>query len=191
MTIPAFDHRGLLPPFIGADARTPFRAPYAGTPSEIVARFGTTADRKRILSGFLDYRAELHAAGFVSGLQFIDGSFVENVEALQSRSPGDVDVYTLAEIPARYAGNAQDWATSGRAEWQRLTDWQVNKQRYFVDSYGVVLGDVPLSDVINAILYFHGLFGHQRVTMHWKGFAVVSLDPVGDQAARQALQVAP
>lgn len=139
------------------------------------------------MRGLLDYRAVLYGAGYIRGFQFVDGSFVEDVETLQARAPGDIDVFTVAQMPAHYLGNAQEWQASGKPEWQRLMDFQANKQQFRVDSYGVVLEDAPLLDVIQAILYFHGLFGHQRVTMHWKGFAVVALDAADDQAARQAL----
>ena len=42
-----------------------------------------------LLQGFLNYRKKLHELGLVQGVQWLDGSFVENIEVLESRAPND------------------------------------------------------------------------------------------------------
>lgn len=82
--IPAFGPSGVLPPFIDADATArPGASPYLTTMTEIVRRFGTSAERLAILRGLLDYRAELLRVGIVRGFQWIDGSFVEDCQTIR------------------------------------------------------------------------------------------------------------
>ena len=54
-----------------------------------------------ILDGFLRFRELLTQAGFVSGFQWVDGSFLENVEMLENRPPNDLDVVTFYIPPGR------------------------------------------------------------------------------------------
>ena len=63
-------------------------------------RFAISPARAAILRGFLDYRAALHAAGIIVGFQWVDGSFVENIETLEEREPNDMDVVTFCGLAA-------------------------------------------------------------------------------------------
>jgi hypothetical protein len=87
--IPAFDSRGLLPPYIGPDGATADRSPYEATMTEIVPALGTTPHRRSLVRGLLDYRALLTRLGYTVGLQFLNGTFVENVEGREGRPPND------------------------------------------------------------------------------------------------------
>lgn len=51
--------------------------------------------------GLLDLRAELTLAGKSDGFQWVDGSFTEDVEVQQGRTPNDVDVVTFNDTAAR------------------------------------------------------------------------------------------
>jgi hypothetical protein len=64
--------------------------------SDVVLRFGNSPERIAILDGLLSYRLALTTAGMVDGFQWLDGSFTEDVETLQRRSPNDIDVVTIA-----------------------------------------------------------------------------------------------
>ncbi len=75
-------------------------SPYVVTAGELVQRFAINASRCVILDGLLRYRAELRELGFVGGFQWLDGSFVEDVEAREDRAPKDIDVVTFAHPPA-------------------------------------------------------------------------------------------
>ncbi|MDN3617464.1 DUF6932 family protein [Vibrio gallaecicus] len=79
--IPAFEQSGVLPPFVGdSPARRANQAPYAVSLADFVKHFSTSPERIKILIGFLEYRIALKSIGIVDGFQWIDGSFVENVE---------------------------------------------------------------------------------------------------------------
>lgn len=190
MPLPSFDARGLLPPFAGADATTAHRSPYWVTMSELVEAFGTTSHRRQLLRNLIDYRALLARDGYVGGIQFIDGSFVENVEALANRSPSDIDVFSILSAPAKYLTDDVAWHTTGLPFWQtEVINRDLNKKRFNLDTYAVLFEERQAQpmNLISDIIYWYGLFSHQRDTFAWKGFAGLSLDPAADQAALSAL----
>jgi hypothetical protein len=94
--IPAFNHSHALPPFEGERMTSAHSSPYVITSSELVRRFSFSAPRCLILDGLIRYRAELRALGFVGGFQWLDGSFVEDIEGREARPPHDIDVVTFA-----------------------------------------------------------------------------------------------
>lgn len=97
--IPDWDASGTIPACDDGDPLSRTRSPYSVSTWEFVRRFGSTAPRRRLLKGLLDYRAELNGAGITEGMQWIDGSFVEHVEFLKGRPPADIDLVLLFAIP--------------------------------------------------------------------------------------------
>ncbi|OYX26148.1 MAG: hypothetical protein B7Z10_04170 [Rhodobacterales bacterium 32-66-7] len=157
---------------------------------ELVAAFGTTPHRQQLLRNLIAYRALLAQGGYVGGIQFIDGSFVENVEALESRSPGDIDVFSILNAPPRYLTDPAAWLATGRSFWNaEVADRNLNKQRFNLDTYAVLFEERQAQpmNLISDIIYWYGLFSHQRTTFAWKGFAGLTLDPAADQAALSQL----
>ncbi|MFZ5691763.1 MAG: DUF6932 family protein [Pseudomonadota bacterium] len=186
--VPNFDDRGLLPPYIGDDGTTDDRSPYDTTMTEVVTIFGTTPARRRLLAGLLDYRALLRSLGYDVGIQFVDGSFVENVEAREGRDPGDIDVFSFLQRPDRYSQDAQAWATQGFPEWQtQIADQAENKRRFGLDTYAVAVDQCAIVDTITFTSYWYSLFSHKRVTHDWKGFLRIGLGATDDAAARALL----
>ncbi|WP_431303016.1 DUF6932 family protein [Sediminicoccus sp. BL-A-41-H5] len=186
--LPPFDMRGLLPPFIGADAATHDRSPYVSTMSELGASLGTTPERRHLLRNLIAYRALIASDGYTSGFQFIDGSFVENIEALAGRPPGDIDVFSLLDAPTKYLTNSVSWQTHGLPFWQHeIANRNHNKARFSLDTYALLFQELQPMGLIQATIYWYSLFSHQRNTFAWKGFATIPLDPAGDQVALAAL----
>jgi hypothetical protein len=72
------------------------RWPYQVTMVELVAGLGTTPWRCILLFGLLSYRRLLTNLGYAAGVQFVDGSFVENVETREGRDPGDIDLFSAS-----------------------------------------------------------------------------------------------
>lgn len=183
--VPTFDARGLLPPYVGDDATSVNRSPYEATMTEIVMSLGATPHRKALLSGLLDYRELLTGLGYVSGLQFVDGSFVENVEGREARDPNDIDVFSFLVRPDRYRQDTALWASAGLAEWNaEIIDHGRNKTRFKLDTYAVAVDQSTGLSLILATTYWSSLFAHKRVTHDWKGFLRVPLNPSDDEAAR-------
>ena len=126
------------------------------------------------LRGFLDYRAALHAAGVIVGFQWVDGSFVENIEALEGRQPNDVDVMTFYAVPEASHDNLFDISSAE------------TESALHIDAYFYPI-DLPLTpDRVQLIAYWYSIFAHRR-DGSWKGFVEVDLSPFEDPAARLAL----
>lgn len=183
--VPSFDGRGLIPPLLGPDETTRDRSPYYASMSELVAALGTTPWRENLLFGLIEYRKLLAARGYTDGLQFIDGSFVENVEVRENRDPGDIDVFSFLMRPPAYQQDQTLWANVGFPEWtSELMDRDRNKVRFLLDTYGVAVDQHGPLTLINETVYWYSLFSHRRVTRDWKGFVRVPLNPTDDAAAR-------
>jgi hypothetical protein len=192
MAIPAFDGRGFLPPFLGADETTPSRSPYDATMTELVTALGTTPPRQNLLFGLLKYRKLLGLLGYVNGVQFIDGSFVENVETRDTRDPSDIDVFSFLMQPAQYLGNIPLWQSTGFPQWVgEVVNQSLNKQRYQCDTYGIVVDQGGPLEMMNATIYWYSLFSHKKVTHDWKGFVRIPLNPADDQAALASIVSGP
>ncbi len=97
--IPAFNHSHVLPPFEGDRLSSARSSPYPVTASALVQRMAGNRERCAILAGLFRYRAALRVLGFTRGFQWLDGSFVEDVEAREDRPPNDIDVVTFAHPP--------------------------------------------------------------------------------------------
>lgn len=180
--IPAWNMEGILPPiWPGEDGASRNRSPYPSTSTEVVDTFATSADRKTILQGFLDYRQALYAAGIVHGFQWLDGSFLEDTENHFGRSPNDIDVVTYFQLPA---GETQQ---SLWAKIPYLFDHSGVKTTYKVDCYYEILGVAMEERHILKFSYWYSMWSHNR-NQTWKGFVRVNLDPSEDANARQVLQ---
>ena len=188
MPIPPFDMRGLMPAFLGSDETTVDRSPYWTTMSELATVLGTTPHRRQLLRNLIGYRALIATDAYQAGFQFIDGSFVENIEATASRSPGDIDVFSILHAPAKYHGPHPSWGSSGVHFWfNEIVDRAKNKHRFSLDTYAVLFEELNPIQFIQYVIYWYSLFSHQKVTLAWKGFAALQLDPADDQAALAAL----
>ena len=176
--IPEFNHSFVLPPFVGEQLTQAQGSPYHVTALELVQRFATSPERAVILRGLLDYRAALRGLGFVEGFQWLDGSFVDNVEAHQSRAPNDVDVVTFAH------------ATLGlsSAEIQAMMDANPDvfvkercRERFCCDPMVINLNKRP-EKLVQDVRYWYGLFSHRRGDQVWKGMLQLSLQSDDDMA---------
>lgn len=181
--IPSFNASGVLPPFSGS---TPTdrasQAPYRTTMLAIAQRFGTSIERKAILNGLLDYRHELRARGLGNGFQWIDGSFIENVELNRGRPPADIDIVTVVRRPGGMSADDFGNFIDNNLD---IIDPSIIKRQYKVDGYFIDL-DADAEIVALDAVYWSGLFSHQRVTSLWKGMLSVSLES-DDEEARNHL----
>lgn len=172
--IPTLNQSGVLPPFIPGSLPSDINsmAPYKATLLDIAERFTSSLDRKDIFSGLVSYRAELRRAGITSGFQWIDGSFVEDVETTRGRSPQDVDIITFADRPFEYLDN-QNWQSFVNSRLDLFLP-DISKERYRCDAYFVDMSLPPVF-LVNQTKYWFGLFSHQRETYLWKGMLEVPL----------------
>jgi hypothetical protein len=175
VAIPAWNALGLLPPIDSELPTSPERSPYPVKLLDVVMRFSTSPERRSVLTGFLDYRAALHQIGICAGFQWLDGSFLEDVETLERRAPRDMDVVTFMHTPASYA--AADLAA---------LDHDGVKARFQVDAFLVELDEVALGELVFYSAYWYSMWSHRR-NQAWKGFLQIDLAASDDAQARQWL----
>lgn len=180
---PGWDSTGIIPPN-DPDAPTGnARSPYVVSLIELAARLGSTEPRCVLLRGLLDLRAALHSAGLTQGFQWIDGSFVENIEETGDRPPNDIDVVTFFHIPN---GHTQGSLVQGFPD---LFITGKVKARYGIDAYYVPLDQTSVENIIERSAYWNSLWSHTRDGL-WKGYLQVDLDYADDAVARADLEQA-
>lgn len=163
--IPPFDHNNVLPPFLTSPSNPGDQSPYRCEILEFCQRFATSAERKEILKGFIQFRIDCNAYG-IKGIQWIDGSFVENVEISESRNPRDIDVVSLILLH----DSTEEARIMGFPEFVNSV---LSKSKYHVDHYPMVINDHP-SRVIAYTKYWISLFCHNRKGV-WKGMLEIPI----------------
>lgn len=189
MPVPAFDRRGMLPPFTGPDPTVSAeRSPYHCSMSELCAVLGSSDHRKQLLKNLIAYRALIASGGYTNGLQFVDGSFVEDIERTEARNPKDIDVFSILLPPIQYRDNPEAWRAECLPFWEsEIVDNAKNKGRYSIDCYALLPNFTDIASFMERSLYWYGLFSHKRLTHDWKGFIALPLNPADDQAALVSL----
>lgn len=179
--IPIFNQSGVIPPFLPSSDPTnqAGMAPYKATMSELVNTFATSPKRISIIHGLLNYRHQLRSFGLSDGIQWIDGSFVEDVEKIRGRDPNDIDLVTFAHR------TIDDLASWDKEVKQRLDLFlpKESKNKYLCDAYFVDLSLNPFL-IVDYTRYWFGLFSHQRDTSLWKGMIEIKLQCDDDTAIK-------
>ncbi|TGN18858.1 DUF6932 family protein [Leptospira idonii] len=174
MPIPNFNISGILPPYLlgSSPAVQSDVSPYKSTLVDFVNFFNTSPPRKNLLEGFLKHRIELKKLGIVDGFQWIDGSFVEEVEKIRSKDPSDVDLITFAYRPPGIPNDL---------EWQKIINSnlaifhpQFSKKHFNCDAYYIDL-NLKSDYIARQTSYWFGLFTHQKITDAWKGIVEINL----------------
>ena len=178
VAIPSWTASGVLPPLDLVAPTSAERAPYPVELVQLIDRYSTSAPRCRILEGLLLYRAALHASGYRSGFQWLDGSFMENIEVTEGRAPGDVEVVSFVDDPLP---NATPTAADLRA-----LDHDEAKAAFAVDSYFVEIQQLSPRELTLQSAYWYSIWAHRRDST-WKGFLQIDLDPAEDTAAAAIL----
>ena len=155
--------------------------PIPCTCSELCDRFATSAERVAILDGFIRLRAELRRHGVTQAFQWINGSFLEEVEATEARPPGDIDVVTF------YWSPDPNFTSNLVAAFPDLRNHNAIKTNFRTDHFVVDAGFHPEA-TIEFTRYWTGLFSHTRNSI-WKGMLKIELDTQADDVAAQALLV--
>ncbi len=167
MALPNFDPNGVLPPFTGDPTDPANMSPYPAMPLEFGQQFGTTAERRTILLGWLDLRAVLRQAGFHGAFQWVDGSFLEDIENTEGRAPQDIDVITFFYPPD------PNFSATVAANFPILADHPQTKAQFHTDHYLMNLAAHPIRTV-DMTAYWCGLFSHRRDGV-WKGLLRIEI----------------
>jgi hypothetical protein len=158
-------------------------APYPTSLSELAQRFCTSARRVALFRGLLNYRAAMVSLGFDQGYQWIDGSFVEAVETTRGTPPNDIDLVTLTVRPSAWLTLTLPQVQAAMASRPDLFLAHEAKKAFSCEAFVIDIGQ-PAHAVAKQLVYWYGLFSHQRATFLWKGIVEVPL--VSDDAAAAA-----
>jgi hypothetical protein len=170
--IPTFNHSHVLPPFVGERLSSASSSPYRVSASALVQCMSGSVERTSILAGLFRYRSELKALGFARGFQWLDGSFIEDIESREGRPPNDIDVVTFAYPPV---GLSKDDVRRMLAEHPELFDHEQCKAGFHCDTSLVNLTTSP-EWLVMQTRYWYGLFSHRRGDALWKGMLELPLD---------------
>ena len=180
MPIPGFDYNLVLPPHLGDPVNPGELSPYPCTTADLCQRFAFSPERRDILGKFLDFRERLRAEGLINGFQWIDGSFLEDVETRETRPPKDLDVVTV------YWGYDLPFQTRLVTAFPEVANPALAKANYSLDHYPFDAGYAP-AVTLEQTRYWILLFSHNRLGV-WKGMLRIELDtPTEDAAARQEI----
>ena len=184
-SVPEWDDRGLLPPYLGEAGEIRNRSPYRVSLTDVVRRFGDTAARRELLDGLLAFRATLHQAGLTRGFQWVNGSFVTDIMRIANREPRDIDVVTFFHIPDGYT------EMDVRNQSPELFDRIRSRDRHHVDALFVGLESFDIRSLAPLFAYWNGLWAHTRQDetgiVQWKGYLELDLSDYEDAVARIAL----
>ena len=178
--IPNFDHNLVLPPHLGNPTIPDDVSPYKCTSLELCERFATSTKRIEILKGFISFRDKLQTHGVVNGMQWLDGSFLEDVEIREQRSPNDLDLVTI------YWGYDFAFQTNLVQNFPEFADSNLSKNNYMLDHYHFDAWQSP-EVTVDLSRYWVQLFSHNRDAV-WKGMLQIALNtPTEDNQALQFL----
>ncbi len=181
LSIPDWTERGIIPPIDGRNPTSIERSPYIVTLVDVILKYGTSKKRNEILTGFLNFRSELHNMGVTKGFQWLDGSFFEDTENNEQRSPNDIDVVNFFYMPDDIS--QEEFISRNPAF---LFNIDGNKKLFKVDGYFVELSTATPEVIVKSSSYWYSLWSHRR-DQTWKGFLQIDLSPFHDETARANL----
>ena len=178
--VPEWDQDGFLPGITGAPTEGSAHPPYPVHLTDLVEKFAFSHRREDILKGFLEFRAALHQIGLSAGIQWINGSFVNDKEFQEDKEPGDIDVVTLYVLPEN---QTQETLVN---QYPDLFQSRANKVKYMVDSYFVELSASNLFYMTKSVAFWNNLWHHTEEGRR-KGFLAVDLSDEEEQDAKSIL----
>jgi len=181
VVIPDWNSNGVIPPIDPTNPTSFERSPYEVSLTDLVLRFGTSPERQEVLNGFLLFRSELHKVGLTRGVQWLDGSFLENIESLESRAPNDIDVVMFYHRPNSYTQQELFKASP------RLFNHDNVKEYYHVDAYLINLDDNTPEFLVSSSAYWYSVWSHRR-NLLWKGYLQIDLSQTHDDSAIDTLK---
>ena len=114
------------------------------------------------------------------GFQWLDGSFLEDIEVREGRSPRDLDVVTV------YWGYDLAFQQKLKSNFPEFATPLLAKANYSLDHYPFDAGYSP-ELTVELSRYWISLFSHNRLQV-WKGMLRVELNtPAEDAGARSEI----
>jgi hypothetical protein len=118
--------------------------------------------------------------GVTKGFQWLDGSFMEDIEMIERRPPRDIDIVTFFYLPGNLTQKSLVDANP------KIFNRSEIKKDHKVDAFFRQLKNENLEGLIRGSIYWYSLWSHRRDDL-WKGYLQIDLAPKEDQAARTNL----
>jgi hypothetical protein len=166
--IPNFDHNNVIPPHLGNPIHKEHLSPYRCTTLELCKRFATSKERIEILNGLLLFRKKMNNFGIKEGFQWLDGSFIENIEVSEKRAPRDLDLVTF------FGGLTFEYQKELAVQFTEFLNPTFSKEKYKLDHYIVDYCFSP-DATVELTRYWVQLFSHNRLNI-WKGMLRLELN---------------
>jgi hypothetical protein len=166
--IPDFDHNQVLPPHLGTPINPNDLSPYCCTSLELCKKYAYTKERVEILKGYIQSRQILNQNAVTNGFQWLDGSFLENIELLEKRPPNDLDLVTF------FQGISISEQLIITGKFPEFASSILSKKTFKIDHYPVDFGYIP-EKTVELTRYWLQLFTHNRNNI-WKGMLRIELN---------------
>lgn len=185
LSIPPFNKNNLLPPYridryeVMDNFHDEYLSPFKCNLLELCERFATTKERVEILKGLYFFRKAMFENNILLGYQWLYGSFTENIEAIEHRSPNDLDVATF------YQGAPNTNPEYWKEVFPEFISSKLSKEKYKLDQTAYPILVAPPSHVIHVDIVSDliQLFTHTREGV-WKGILRLELNtPEEDEKA--------
>jgi len=183
MPIPDFDHNQVLPPHLGDPRQADELSPFPVTSEEVCAKLATSPERRAILQGWLDFRQRLATFNIADGFQWLDGSFMEDIETSEARAPHDLDLITYFVLPPGLPPS--QFISTVQVGLPEFFDRDRSRQTFHLDHFPVHL-QVNGKALVDITRYWTGLFSHRRNGV-WKGMLRVELNTAASDNNAAAL----
>ncbi|OJW74911.1 hypothetical protein [Spirosoma sp. 48-14] len=176
MPIPDFDHNYVLPPHLGDPTEPSHLSPYSSSILEICQKFGTSPNRVQILKNLVEFRRNMTNLGIIEGFQWLGGSFMQDIETLETRAPRDLDIVTFHGLLTTHQFSLIIHS------FPEFRSSVLSKKNFLLDHYPVDYCFKP-EVTVEHTRYWIQLFTHTRLGL-WKGMVRIELNtPFDDQAA--------
>ncbi len=172
--IPNFDHNQVLPPHLGNPVSITDLSPYLCTSEELCHKFCTSPERTSILKNYLHFREKIRSLGLINAIQWIDGSFLEDIEKQEKRAPRDLDCITI------YWEYDMPFQIKLVGLFPEFYHPVLSKRNYQLDHYPFDAGFSPVKTV-EMTRYWSQLFSHNRNGV-WKGLLSLQLNTITEDA---------
>lgn len=151
----------MIPPHLGNPTKLEHLSPYKCSTFELCQKLGTSKERVTILRGLLEFRQKMTNFGIIHGFQWLDGSFTEDIEKSEKRSPNDLDLVTF------FGGLTIENQEQIKADFVEFSNPIAAKDNYKLDHYPIDYSYNPYVTV-ELTRYWIQLFTHNRLGT-WKG----------------------
>lgn len=149
MPIPDFDNNNVLQPHLRNPTLRQELSPYPATIVDFVHKFSTSAERIQIMRNFIEFRQRMNACGIISGFQWLDGRFMQDIETSENRPPSDLDLVTF------YRGVGLDVLNGLEQNFPESVFPSLSKAHYKLNHYCVDFGFSPDSTVEQTKHWLH------------------------------------